>query len=80
MAEEEIMSFTSMNTTHQYWLAKSLILLADINVDKNDLFQAKRYLIVLQNNYKQSEEINQLVESKLKHIEQLENSDNTDIL
>lgn len=80
MAEEEIMSFTSMNTTHQYWLAKSLILLADINVDKNDLFQAKQYLIVLQNNYKQSEEINQLVESKLKHIEQLENSDNTDIL
>jgi TolA-binding protein len=80
LAEEEIMSFTSMNTTHQYWLAKSLVLLADINVDKNDLFQAKQYLLALQNNYKQSDEINQLVNSKLEHIEQLEKSENSDIL
>jgi hypothetical protein len=69
-----------MNTTHQYWLAKSLVLLADINVDKNDLFQAKQYLLALQNNYKQSDEINQLVNSKLEHIEQLEKSENSDIL
>lgn len=77
MAEQEIMSFTTMQTTHQYWLAKSLILLADINVDNNDLFQAKQYLLALQNNYKQSDDIAQIIASKLERITQLENSENT---
>jgi tetratricopeptide (TPR) repeat protein len=78
MAEQEIMSFTTMQTTHQYWLAKSLILLADINVDKQDLFQAKQYLLALQNNYKQSDDIAQIIVSKLDQIDQLEKSENTD--
>jgi tetratricopeptide (TPR) repeat protein len=78
MAEQEIMSFTTMQTTHQYWLAKSLILLADINVDKQDLFQAKQYLLALQNNYKQSDDIAQIIVSKLDRIDQLEKSENTD--
>ena len=77
MAEQEIMSFTTMQTTHQYWLAKSLILLADINVDNKDLFQAKQYLLALQNNYKQSDDIAQIIASKLERITQLENSENT---
>jgi hypothetical protein len=78
MAEQEIMSFTTMQTTHQYWLAKSLILLADINVDNKDLFQAKQYLLALQNNYKQSDDIAQIIVSKLDQIDQLEKSENTD--
>ncbi|MBR2496871.1 MAG: hypothetical protein IKB63_00665, partial [Parabacteroides sp.] len=48
LAEEEVMSFTQMQTTQQYWLAKSLILLSDINVQRNDIFQAKQYLLALQ--------------------------------
>ena len=37
-AEEEIMSFTKQQTSHQYWLAKSLILLADIIADNKMIF------------------------------------------
>jgi TolA-binding protein len=43
-AEAEIFSFAEVNTPHQYWLAKSFILLADIYADKDDFFQAKATL------------------------------------
>ena len=51
MAEAEIMSFAQMNTQQQYWLARALILLADINTRRGDTFQAKQYLLSLQANY-----------------------------
>jgi hypothetical protein len=47
-------------------------------VDKQDLFQAKQYLLALQNNYKQSDDIAQIIVSKLDRIDQLEKSENTD--
>ena len=72
MAEQEIMSFTQLRTSHQYWLAKSLILLADINVDKNELFQAKQYLLALQSNYKAQDDIPTIITEKLQHIAQME--------
>ena len=72
MAEEEIMSFTQMQTAQQYWLAKSLILLSDINVQRNDIFQAKQYLLALQNNYQQQDDIPTIIADKLQEIEQLE--------
>ena len=50
-AESEVMSFTQMNTQQQYWLARALILLSDINIKRGDLFQARQYLLVLQQNY-----------------------------
>ena len=43
-AEQEVFSFAEKNTPHQYWMAKSFILLAQIYVQKNDLFQAKATL------------------------------------
>jgi TolA-binding protein len=79
-AEQEIMSFTSMQTSHQYWLAKSLILLADINVNRNDLFQAKQYLLALQNNYRQADDIATIIADKLEAIQQLETQQNTDTI
>jgi TolA-binding protein len=75
-AEQEIMSFTSMQTSHQYWLAKSLILLADINIDKNELFQAKQYLLALQNNYRQNDDIPTIVAEMLEEITLLETEKN----
>lgn len=66
------MSFASMKTQHQYWLAKSMILLADINVQRGELFQAKQYLLSLQSNYKVQDDIQQLVADKLQVIEQME--------
>ena len=78
MAEQEIMSFTQQRTSHQYWLAKSLILLSDINVDRNELFQAKQYLLALQNNYHTQDDIQKAIETKLQHIAQLEVQQTTD--
>lgn len=78
MSEEEIMSFTQQQTSHQYWLAKSFILLADINVARNELFQAKQYLLALQNNYRVEDDIQTLIEEKLNHIAQLEIQQTTD--
>lgn len=50
-AEAEIMSFAQMDTRQQYWLARALILLADINTRRGDTFQAQQYLLSLQENY-----------------------------
>ncbi len=72
LAEEEIMSFTQMQTTQQYWLAKSLILLSDINVQRNDIFQAKQYLLALQSNYQQQDDITTIIADKLQEIATLE--------
>ncbi|MCQ2310593.1 MAG: tetratricopeptide repeat protein [Paludibacteraceae bacterium] len=71
-AEKEIMSFTGMKTQHQYWLAKSLILLSEINLNRGEIFQAKQYLLTLQQNYKGTGDIQTLVEQKLLTIEELE--------
>ena len=75
LSEEEIMSFTQMQTAQQYWLAKSLILLSDINVQRNDIFQAKQYLLALQSNYHQSDDIPTIIAEKLQEIEELETID-----
>jgi tetratricopeptide (TPR) repeat protein len=72
MAEQEIMSFTQLQTSHQYWLAKSLILLADINLQRGEIFQAKQYLLALQSNYKLQDDIPTIIQDKLQHIAQLE--------
>ncbi len=64
-AEAEIMSFASMNTQHQYWLAKSFILLSDIYVTRGDDFQAKQYLLSLQSNYKVQDDIQDIITQRL---------------
>ena len=78
-AEEAIMNFTQKNTPHMYWLAKSLILLSDIYVQKGDIFQAQQYLISLQSNYKQNDDIQSIILDKLEHIENLQRSEDSNI-
>lgn len=81
-AEQEIMSFAGMKTQHQYWLAKSLILLSDINMQRGETFQAKQYLLSLQTNYKGNDDIRQIVSEHLRQIEDaerpVENEENDD--
>ena len=72
LAEQEVMSFTQMQTSQQYWLAKSLILLSDINVQRNDIFQAKQYLLALQGNYRQEDDIPTIIAEKLAALEDTE--------
>jgi len=43
-SERVINDFISMNTPHQYWMAKGFILLSDISVKKGDMLQAKAML------------------------------------
>ena len=70
-AEDEIISFTQQKTQQQYWLAKALILLSDINLHRGDTFQAQQYLLSLQNNYKRTnDDILDIVADKLKKIEE----------
>ena len=72
-AEEEVMSFTQMNTQQQYWLARALILLSDINRTRNELFQARQYLLVLQQNYMASnDDIHTLISKRLAQLDELE--------
>lgn len=67
------MAFTQMNTQQQYWLAKALILLSDINRERAEYFQARQYLLVLQQNYtRKGDDIASLIEERLATLDQLE--------
>ena len=68
-SEAEVMSFINANTPYQYWLAKSFILLSDIYVKRGDNFQAKQYLLTLQDNYHQQDDILSIVKQKLQALE-----------
>ncbi len=54
-AEKQIQAFMKEGTPHEYWMARSIILLSDIYVAKGDKFQARQYLESLQANYKGGE-------------------------
>lgn len=64
-AESEIMSFAQMQTQQQYWLARALVLLSDINVDRGEDFQAQQYLLTLEQNYRGDDDIAEMVASRL---------------
>ena len=71
-AEKQIFEFIDKGSVHQYWLAKSFILLSDVYKDKNDMFQAKQYLLSLKNNYKGDSEILEEAQKRLDAIEKIE--------
>lgn len=70
-AEEVVMGFLHMETQQQYWLAKALILLSDINLSRGDDFQARQYLIALQNNYVGSDDIASIIADKMQVLDSL---------
>ena len=61
-----------MNTSQQYWLARALILLSDINRDRGEYFQARQYLLVLQQNYVAKDDIASLISQRLETLDNLE--------
>ena len=67
-AESEIMAFAGMNTSHQYWLARAFVLLADIYISRGDDFQAQQYLLSLQQNYRADDNISTLCTERLDAI------------
>ena len=72
-AEEEVMAFTQSNTQQQYWLARALILLSDINRQRGEYFQARQYLLVLQQNYTATgDDIQTLIKNRIAQLDDLE--------
>lgn len=67
-AQTEIFELIQSNTPHQYWLARSFVLLADTYIEQDDDFQAKQYLLSLQENYKAKNDVAQMIEQRLEAI------------
>ncbi len=76
-AENEVMDFIDKNTPHQYWLAKSFILLAHNYEKQNDIFQATHTLKSIIENYSVKDDgITKEAEEYLKELEKKDNSGN----
>jgi hypothetical protein len=71
-SEKEIFEFIEKNTPHQYWLAKSFILLSDIYVKQGKDFEAKQYLLSVRENYKGKDDIASEIKMRLDEIENRE--------
>ena len=72
-AEAQVMEFTRMNTQQQYWLARALILLSDINRSRGEFFQARQYLLVLRQNYTTpGDDIPALIQSRIAELDKIE--------
>ena len=67
-SEENIMQFINEGTTHQYWLARCFVLLADIYIAQGDDFMGKQYLLSLQENYNANDDIASLIKVRLDAI------------
>lgn len=79
-AEAQVMEFTQMNTRQQYWLARALILLSDINRDRGETFQARQYLLVLQQNYVTAgDDIPALIEARLAELDKKEQPEKKEV-
>lgn len=70
-AEKRVFDLINVFASYEYWVAKSFILLADVNVATGNLFQAKQSLQGVIEHY-QGQEIVDEARQKLQEIEQTE--------
>ena len=69
-SEKEVLDFAKKGTPHQYWLARSFIVLSDIYIQKGDDFQAKQYLLSLQKNYTVKDDVQEMIIERMAKIDE----------
>jgi TolA-binding protein len=71
-AEEAANKFVKNGSPHAYWLARTFILLADINNAKGETYIAEQYLLQLQESYPgENDDIQSIIEDKLQNLQPL---------
>ncbi len=68
----EVKDFIKKNTPHQYWLAKSFLVMAKVMVDKGDDFNAKQSLLSVKDNYEGEDEVQEEVARMIFEIDERE--------
>lgn len=74
-AEDQAFEFMDMYPSYAQWMAKNYILLSDIYLAQNQLFQAKATLESLLDNYDKKDELYNEASEKLKKIIELESKE-----
>ena len=64
-AEKVVFDYIEEGTPHQYWLARSFVLLSDIYHNRKEDFQAIQYLESLKANYSGDDDIQSMIEERL---------------
>lgn len=67
-AEKEVLDYIDQSTPHAYWLARSFVLLSDIYLKMDRKTDARQYLISLQENYREKDDIAGRIETRLKKL------------
>ena len=67
-AEKEILNFIDQSTPHAYWLARSFILLSDVYVAMDKKLDARQYLLSLQQNYHNDDDIEGMIQERLEKL------------
>lgn len=65
-AEKEVFNYAENGTPHQYWLARSFILLAEVYHQQGDDFQAQQYLETLRESYNADDDIASMIDKRFK--------------
>ncbi|HIZ01257.1 MAG TPA: tetratricopeptide repeat protein [Candidatus Bacteroides merdipullorum] len=67
-AEKEVLDFIEQSTPHAYWLARSFVLLSDVYVAMDKKLDARQYLLSLQQNYQEADDIQQMIDERLEKL------------
>lgn len=67
-AEKEALDYIELSTPHAYWLARTFVLLADTYVAMDKKLEARQYLLSLQQNYQEKDDIQQMIAERLEKL------------
>lgn len=67
-AQTAAMAFIKGGSPHAYWLARTFIVLSDVYVKQDKLVEAKQYLLSLRQNYKEKDDIESMIDSRLEKL------------